>query len=234
MGQNQSTPSTQEPYHKRHYTATNRQIQRQNSISLTSPTLLQNPGANPYALKRQGTLSMQSSSTVNLNSSTITTMTGGGSRVAGDNTGATTEGEGTRPFIRLMPIEIPQPVYFDESSASEEDYDDSGDGEYSDEYSDSYDHPHSRHNSTHRRRNHRSNTHEYSDDDTDLVEHHRNKRGLASSPPYLDTAALNGRTTSGTDAYGYEQSMSREQADYRRSKEEEDEDLSYLSPVSGT
>ncbi|KAF9130350.1 hypothetical protein BGX30_013556, partial [Mortierella sp. GBA39] len=134
-----------------------------------------------------------------------------------------------------MPIEIPQPAYFDESSASEEDdYDDGGDGEYSDGYSDSYDHPHSRHNSTHRRRTHRSNTHEYSDDDTDLVEHHRNKRGLASSPPYLDTAALNGRTTSGTDAYGYEQSMSREQADYRRSKEEEDEDLSYLSPVSGT
>ncbi|KAK5805693.1 hypothetical protein F5H01DRAFT_354253 [Linnemannia elongata] len=258
MGQNQSTPSTQEPYHKRHYTATNRQIQRQNSISLTSPThLLQNPGPNPlrdYALKRQGTLSMQSSSTVNLYSSstitnaTTTTTTG----VTGDNNSGAGGGDGgaTRPFIRLMPIEIPQPVYFDESSASEEDdydYDDGGDGEYSsDGYSDSYDHPHSlsRHNSNHRRRTHRSsNNHEYSDeDDTDLVEqqhhHHRNnKRGLASSPTYLDSAALNGRTTTsgGTDAYGYEQSMmSREQADYRRSKEEEDEDLSYLSPVSGT
>lgn len=178
---------------------------------------------------------MQSSSTVNLHSSTITTTTTGGrsSGVAGDNS---TEGEVVRPFIRLMPIEIPQPVYFDESSASEEDDYDYDDGEYSsDGYSDSYDHPHSRHNSNHRRRTHRSsNTHEYSDDDdTDLVEHHRNKRGLASSPSYLDSAALNGRTTSGTDAYGYEQSMSREQADYRRSKEEEDEDLSYLSPVSG-
>ena len=180
---------------------------------------------------------MQSSSTANLHSSsTITTATGRGSGVAGDNTGAT-EGEGPRPFIRLMPIDIPQPVYFDESSASEEDdydYDDGGDGEYSDGYSEDFnDHPHSRYNSNHRRRTHRSNTREYSDDDTDLVEHQGNKRGLASSPSYLDTAALNGRTTSGTDAYGYEQSMSREQADYRRSKEEEDEDLSYLSPVSG-
>ncbi|KAK3836667.1 MAG: hypothetical protein JOS17DRAFT_772147 [Linnemannia elongata] len=129
-----------------------------------------------------------------------------------------------------------KPVYFDESSASEEDDYDYDDGEYSsDGNSDSYDNPHSRHNSSHRRRTHRSNNAlEYSDDDTDLVEHHRNKRGLASSPSYLDSAALNGRTTSGTDAYGYEQSMSREQADYRRSKEEEDEDLSYLSPVSGT
>ncbi|KAG0313194.1 hypothetical protein BGZ97_010430 [Linnemannia gamsii] len=288
MGQNQSTPSTEEPYHKRHYTATNRQIQRQNSISLTSPahTLLQNPGPNPlrdYALKRAGTLTMQSnstqtagqsSSTVNLHSATIG---GGGSGVGGfggsgvtgdnnnNNTGATTitEGgdEGARPFIRLLPIEIPQPVYFDESSASEEDYDyedDGGDGEYSDEHSD---HTHSRHNSSSHLRHRNQHVHphhsnDYSDDDDDdLVEHdlygHRSKsnnnninntnnRGLASSPSYLDSSALNGRTnTSSSDNYGYEHShhyhqrQTREQADYRRSKEEEEEDFSYLSPVSG-
>ncbi|KAF8941815.1 hypothetical protein BGZ47_007165 [Haplosporangium gracile] len=257
MGQNQSTAATEEPYHKRHYTATNRQIQRQNSISITSPThLLQNPGPNPlrdYALKRQGTLSMQSSSTVNLHSSTLSMTTGSGvgrSGVAGDNsnnTGATEGGDGARPFIRLLPIEIPQPVYFDESSASEEDdyeYDDGGDGEYSDDYLDSNDyHPHSRQNSSHlrRHRRHRSNTHEYSDDNTDLVEHdhHRNnKRGLASSPSpspsYLDTVALNGRTTSSSSGVEHHDlSMSREQVDYRQSKEEEEEDFSYLSPVSG-
>lgn len=164
-------------------------------------------------------------------------------------------GEGTRPFIRLLPIEIPQPTYFDESSASEEDYDYEDGGEYSDEYSD---HTHSRHNSSHlRHRNqhvHPHHSNDFSDDDDDLVEHdlydHRsnnninsgknNSRGLASSPSYLDSAALNGRTTtSSSDTYGYEhshlyhQQQSREQADYRRSKEEEEEDFSYLSPVSG-
>ncbi|KAF9123546.1 hypothetical protein BGW39_008887 [Mortierella sp. 14UC] len=275
MGQNQST-AVEEPYHKRHYIETNRQIQRQNSISLTSPTHLLAPpsGNNPlrdYALKRQATMGMQSGSTFNLHSGSlpataITAMTGtntgsgavgGGSGVAGDNSGSITSattGDEPKPFIRLLPIEIPQPVYFDESSASEEDYDYEGD-DYSDGgYSDT---PHSRHNSSSRhysrRHPHQQDSDEDDSDDQDLVEHHHafdrthnhNNRGLAASPSpssYLDNAhSVNSRqlglSRSTMDAYDYEHHghrLSREQADYRRSKEEEEEDLSYLSPVSGT
>ncbi|KAF9905483.1 hypothetical protein EC991_001592 [Linnemannia zychae] len=274
MGQNQST-AVEEPYHKRHYIETNRQIQRQNSISLTSPTHLLAPpsGNNPlrdYALKRQATMSMQSNSTVNLHSGSLstTTLTSGthaaGSGVIGrsgvtsDNNASITSAEGQdapKPFIRLLPIEIPQPTYFDESSASEEDYDYEGD-DYSDGgYSDT---PHSRHNSSsrnysHHRHPHQQSSDENDSDDQDLVEHHdaydrahnQNQRGLAVSPSpssYLDNAhSVNSRQLglgrSTMDDYDYEHHgyrPSREQTDYRRSKEEEEEDFSYLSPVSGT
>ncbi|KAF9921643.1 hypothetical protein FBU30_008295 [Linnemannia zychae] len=246
MGQNQST-AAEEPYHKRHYIETNRQVQRQNSISLTSPTLLQ-PGNNAlreYALKRAGTMGGQSSSTVNLQSgglSTATSITGRsgvGSGVAGD-IGNANGADAPKPFIRLLPIEVPQPVYFDESSASEQDdydYEDE-EGEYSDGNSDVFDHSRSRYSSNHFERRHpHHNNKEYNDDNGhDIVDHvydrNINSRGLASSPSFAEgeiALHVNTRTTTMNEHRKY----SREQADYRRSKEEEEEDFSYLSPVSG-
>ncbi|KAF9089612.1 hypothetical protein BGX23_006550 [Mortierella sp. AD031] len=220
MGQNQST-AVEEPYHKRHYIETNRQIQRQNSISLTSPNLLQGPGGNvlrDYALKRAATTSIQSTSTVNFQSgvkgpTTSTTTTTSGTTPADPNSHGSAEGvDAPKPFIRLLPIEIPQPVYFDESSASE-------DSDYDEGDSDTLDFDHHNHHNHHYNRNNDS---EYGDDDDDLVEHVFDRGGLASSPSYLDGAlSVNSR-------------LGREQADYRRSKEEAEEDFSYLSPVSGT
>ncbi|KAF9556145.1 hypothetical protein EC968_008432 [Mortierella alpina] len=123
MGQNQS--HEEEPYHRRHYNETNKQIQRQNSLSLSSPNLLLHRDP---SLRRANTLRNSSASSLTLGSKGCDPVVA----AAAYNLSSNASQNAPAPFIRLLPIEK-EPVYFDEteddddedeeSSDEEEDYD---------------------------------------------------------------------------------------------------------------
>ncbi|KAG0080773.1 hypothetical protein BGZ92_000486 [Podila epicladia] len=194
MGQNQSV---EEPYHRRHYNVTDKKIQRQNSLSLSSPNLL---GDRRGALRRTNTVhtsvmgrpSMSGPSSATPASPTkLMSETRDGSSNDQNETGAGHQNS----FLRLLPIET-EPKYFDTS-----DEDDDTDTE--DEYGDNY--------------------------EQDNVEdmHYlsgQQRMDLSGSP-----ISLHVNSRSRTDSYEH----ARVSLDLQNAQEEEQEDLSYLSPVSG-
>ncbi|GJJ78801.1 hypothetical protein EMPS_11160 [Entomortierella parvispora] len=202
MGQNQSV---EEPYHKRHYNETNRQIQRQNSLSLSTTNLLLNRD-----LKRNGTVHNNSSANLTLAgiANAVASIPAGGPRSS--STIASTpvsapiqsplEGEGPKPFIRLLPIHT-EPVYFDESD-SDQDYE-YEEGDAIEEEEDEV------------------------DSDTEALE---KARRLQPSPSFLDGAMNVNSRLARSDSYEHH---TRDRLDFERAQNEEQEDLSYLSPVSG-
>ncbi|KAG0049334.1 hypothetical protein BGZ83_005873 [Gryganskiella cystojenkinii] len=204
MGQNQSI--IEEPYHKRHYNETNRQIQRQNSLSLSTTNLLLNRDP-----KRIG--SVHNNSAVNLTLGGVTnaasSIPAGGPRsaslltsaplsVASTQSPLPEENGAPRPFIRLLPIQT-EPVYFDESDNSDYEYEE---GDPLDE--------------------------EEGDAET---KDRTNARHLSSSPSFLDGVMNVNSRLSRSDSYEYH---TRDRLDFERAQDEEQEDLAYLSPVSGT
>ncbi|KAF9111845.1 hypothetical protein BGX27_004379 [Mortierella sp. AM989] len=185
MGQNQSH---EEPYHRRHYNLTNQQIQRQNSLSLSTPNLLLH---RDHAMKRAATFQNNNSTT------SLTQRPRSNSAIASTGmamSDATNGGLGAgnpTPFIRLLPIENEE-VYFDESEESE------GEEDELDEVERDY-------------------------------EPHRYSRGITTSPSFLEDTLNANTRLSRSDSYEH---YPRDRADFQRTKEEEQEDLSYLSPVS--
>ncbi|KAG0200944.1 hypothetical protein BGX28_006119 [Mortierella sp. GBA30] len=215
MGQNQS--QEEEPYHRRHYNETNQQIRRQNSLSLSTTNLLLNRDS---SLRRAGTLRNYSSPSLGLGSSketdTVTTPTTAThkttiTRTATSISGATkvddNYAELPTPFIRLLPIEK-ESIYFDETDESDEDSTTEEEDNVSSEYDDQdYD--------------------GYSED-----EYHKTirNRKLAPSPSFMESAINVNSRLSRSDSF---EQYPRDRADFQRAKDEEEEDLSYLSPVSG-
>ncbi|KAF9426577.1 hypothetical protein BGZ94_006308 [Podila epigama] len=151
MGQSQSV---EEPYHRRHYNVTDKKIQRQNSLSLSSPNLL---GVDHRRLQRAN--SIHTSSLMNgghMTTTTTTTTAHSFSRSNGATIGAI-DGDGvnhgeeyngnnnsnnmndtndsaghpTSSFMRLLPIQT-EPIYFDETESEEDETD--MDDEYGDDY----------------------------------------------------------------------------------------------------
>lgn len=72
------------------------------------------------------------------------------------------------------------------------------------------------------------------EDELDEVERdyepHRYSRGITTSPSFLEDTLNANTRLSRSDSYEH---YPRDRADFQRTKEEEQEDLSYLSPVSG-
>lgn len=197
MGQNQSV---EEPYHRRHYNVTDKKIQRQNSLSISSPNLL---GDRRGALRRANTvhtgamgrpsMSGPSSATPTSPTKLILSETSDSSSISQNETGAGHQNS----FLRLLPIET-EPKYFD---TSDEDEDDDTDTE--DEYGDNYE----------------------QDNIEDM--HYlsgQQRMDLSGSPVDLH---VNSRSRTDTNDHP------RESLDLQNAQEEEQEDLSYLSPVSG-
>ncbi|KAG0000219.1 hypothetical protein BGZ80_009504 [Entomortierella chlamydospora] len=191
MGQNQSH---EEPYHKRHYTLTNQQIQRQNSFSQSTPNLLLN---REYVLKRGATF-QNNHSTTSLTQKPGITRSSSALGFGGTNMDETASGDSgagnPTPFMRLLPIKNEE-RYFDESDESEESEESEEEGESNDDYE---------------------------------GETQRRSRGITASPSFPEEGALN---VNSRLSYGH---YSRDRADFQRTREEEEEDLSYLSPVSGS
>ncbi|KAG9320524.1 hypothetical protein KVV02_003758 [Mortierella alpina] len=193
MGQNQS--QEEEPYHRRHYNETNKQIQRQNSLSLSSPNLLLHRDP---SLRRANTLRSSSALSLNLGSK-------GNDPVAVTptcNINNNTSQDPPAPFIRLLPIEK-EPIYFDET----EDDDDADDESFdeADDEEDGYD-----------------SLEEYNE-----IELHQR---LAPSPYLLGRTFDTNSRQSQSDHY---EQHTRDLQDFQVSKDEEEEDMSHLSPVSG-
>ncbi|KAF9422413.1 hypothetical protein BGZ76_003788, partial [Entomortierella beljakovae] len=197
MGQNQSTEQ-EEPYHKRHYNLTNQQIQRQNSLSLSSPNLLLN---REYARKRAATLQSNNSSSslpqrAGMNRSNSISAGLGTSMNSIVNAGDTSAGNQS-PILRLLPIEN-KTAYFDESDESDESEEEEGEEDDYNEY--------------------------------EVYNPHRHSRGVTASPSFLEENALIANTRLNRDDSF--DNYPREREDFQRTKDEEREDLSYLSPVS--
>ncbi|KAG0248021.1 hypothetical protein BG011_000623, partial [Mortierella polycephala] len=196
MGQNQSQ---EEPYHKRHYNETNQQIQRQNSLTLSSTNLLL---ARDNALKSAGSVHNNSTPALHqdqngelvakLASIATTTTTTTIQRDSGLDAGA---GNPT-PFIRLLPIEK-ETIYYEESEDE-----DKGDDEYLEQ-----------------------------EGDDNMYEKRMQDRQLAPSPSFMDSAMNVNTRLNRRDSF---EQHSRDRADFERAKDEEQEDLSYLSPSTGT
>lgn len=202
MGQNQSV---EEPYHKRHYNETNRQIQRQNSLSLSTTNLLLNRD-----LKRNGIVHNNSSVNLTLGgiANAAASIPAGGPRSSSTIVStpisapilSPLEEEGPKPFIRLLPIHT-EPVYFDESDS---------DHDYEYEEGDAME-----------------------EEENEVPSHnedHENARRLSSSPSFFDGAMNVNSRLSRSDSYEYH---TRDRLDFERAQNEEQEDLSYLSPASG-
>ncbi|KAF9185029.1 hypothetical protein BGZ51_002971, partial [Haplosporangium sp. Z 767] len=195
MGQNQSQ---EEPYHKRHYNETNQQIQRQNSLTLSSTSLLL---ARDNALKKAG--SIHNSSTLALNQDQNGELAAKPAPIAITTTAATNQdnseldaGAGNpTPFIRLLPIEK-ETIYYEESEDE-----DKSDDEYLEQ-----------------------------EGDDNLFEERMQDRQLAPSPSFLDSAMNVNTRLSRSDSF---EQHPRDRADFERARDEEQEDLSYLSPSTG-
>ncbi|KAF9331350.1 hypothetical protein BG006_005773 [Podila minutissima] len=196
MGQNQSV---EEPYHRRHYNVTDKKIQRQNSLSISSPNLL---GDRRGALRRANTvhtgamgrpsMSGPSSATPTSPTKLILSETSDSSSNSQNETGAGHQNS----FLRLLPIET-EPKYFDTS-----DEDDDTDTE--DEYGDNYE-----------------------QDNVEDMHYLSGQQRLDLSGSPVD---LHVNSRSRTDTNGH----LRESLDLQNAQKEEQEDLSYLSPVSGS
>ncbi|KAG0339199.1 hypothetical protein BG000_002623, partial [Podila horticola] len=196
MGQNQSV---EEPYHRRHYNVTDKKIQRQNSLSLSSPNLLGDrrgilQRANTIhtgALMGRPSMSGPSSATPTSPTKLILSDTRDNSSNTQNETGAGHQNS----FLRLLPIET-EPKYFD---SSDEDDDTDTEDEFGDDY------------------------------EQDNVEdmHYLSGQRLDLSGSLMDPQ-VNSRSR--TDSYEHP----RESLDLQNAQDEEQEDLSYLSPVSGS
>ncbi|KAF9945079.1 hypothetical protein BGZ72_001676 [Mortierella alpina] len=194
MGQNQS--HEEEPYHRRHYNETNKQIQRQNSLTLSSPNLLLHRDP---SLRRADTLRNSSASCLTLSSKGSDPVPA----TAKCNITSGPSNDSPTPFIRLLPIEK-EPIYFDETEDDDDDddddsFDDADDEEDGDDFSDDY-------------------------NEIELQD-----QRLAASPYLLERAlGANFRQSRG-DRY---QQHTQDLMDFQVSKDEEEEDLSHLSPLS--
>ncbi|KAG0039879.1 hypothetical protein BGZ82_006284, partial [Podila clonocystis] len=197
MGQNQSV---EEPYHRRHYNVTDKRIQRQNSLSLSSPNLL---GDRRGSLQRANTIhtgalmgrpSMSGPSPATPTSPTKLILADARdiSSKSQNETGAGHQNS----FLRLLPIET-EPKYFD--SSDEDDTDTGSEDEYGEDYA---------------------------QDNVEDMHYLSGQRMDLSGPP-MDPH-VNSRSR--TDSYEHP----RESLDLQNAQEEEHEDLSYLSPVSGS
>ncbi|CAO3567130.1 unnamed protein product [Mortierella alpina] len=194
MGQNQS--HDEEPYHKRHYNETNKQIQRQNSLSLSSTNLLLHRDP---SLRRTNTLHNSSATSLNLGAKGSDLLAATATISIGSDAGQ----DSPAPFIRLLPIEK-EPIYFDETEDDDDEDDESFDETDSDE--DDYD-----------------SSEEYSEIEL------QDQRLVPS--PYLMERALDIEPRQSQS--GHHEHHTRDLNDLQLSKNEEKEDMSHLSPVSG-
>ncbi|KAF9956907.1 hypothetical protein BGZ70_009710 [Mortierella alpina] len=194
MGQNQS--HEEEPYHKRHYNETNKQIQRQNSLSLSSTNLLLHRDP---SLRRANTFRNSSASSLNLGARGSDPV----APTATFNIGSDAGQDAPAPFIRLLPIEK-EPIYFDETEDDDDEDDESFDE--ADDEEDDYD----------------------SSEEYTAIE----LQGQQLAPsPYLVERAL--ETDPRQRHSGHYEQHTRDLKDLQVSKDEEEEDMSHLSPVSG-
>ncbi|KFH69490.1 hypothetical protein MVEG_04302 [Podila verticillata NRRL 6337] len=206
MGQNQSV---EEPYHRRHYNVTDKKIQRQNSLSLSSPNLLGDRRGN---LQRANTLhtgalvgrpSMSGPSSATFPTSPTKLILSEKDNGSNINPSESNGAGHQNSFLRLLPIET-ELKYFDSSD------DDTDDTDSADEYGDDY--------------------------EQDNVEdmHYlsgQQRMDMSRSPSLMDRALHVNSRLSRTDSYEHHP---RESLDLQNAQEEEQEDLSYLSPVSGS
>ncbi|KAF9362564.1 hypothetical protein BGX34_005934, partial [Mortierella sp. NVP85] len=224
MGQNQST---EEPYHRRHYNATNQHLLRQNSLrSMSTPNLLssRDPSAPPRAgsffspnspalpssqlprpaphhqpPQRRGSFASSIGSFI-ASTGSFAALRGADTPTLNKDTESNGAGNSTTPILRLLPIHN-EPKYYDETDDSDtDDEDEEGEAEH----------------------HHRSSKGREDDALTKQRAPQSYNRGITASPSYLDRSL---------NLHSFEH-LPRDKAESHRAKAEEKEDLAHLSPTS--